>query len=157
MIERFQQLAPREQLVLGVGVVLTVLILGWRFGWSPLRDASSELDASVAERSRQVVDLGRAAGLSASTVPASPSGMTQSLIVLIDETARPLGLASTFTRSTPDGADAISVSFRNARFDRLIGWLIDLEQVHGVTVVSTSFSRTADSGLISGDVRLDRS
>ena len=156
-MDRFQQLAPREQLVLGVGTVLAVLIIGWSFGWSPLRDSTDALDASVAERSRQVVDLQRAANLSTSIPPESLSSATQSLIVLVDETAQPLGLASTFTRSTPDGADAISVSFRNAGFDRLIGWLIELEQAHGVAVVSVSFSRTENPGLVTGQVRLDRS
>ena len=157
MIERFRRLAPREQLVLGIGTVLAIMIISWSLVWAPLRDGASELDASIEETSRQVVDLRRAANLSSSSATGLITQDASSLIVLVDQTARPIGLASAFTRTNQDGADAISVTFRDARFDRLIGWLIELEQVHGVAVVQVNFSRTGSSGLVSGQVRLDRS
>jgi type II secretory pathway component PulM len=156
MIERFNQLAPRERVVLVVGVLLAVTIIFWSFVWSPLRDGADQLDNSIAERSRQVVDLRRAANLSASSGPVLANGNTQSLLFLVDETARPLGLASSFSRTSNDGADAINVTFRDARFDRLIGWLIDLEQNYGVRVVNTNFTRTGNAGIVSGTIRLDR-
>lgn len=155
MIERLKQLAPREQLVLGIGTVLAIVIVGWSFVWSPLRSGASNLDLEVAERSQQVVDLRRAASLGTASAPGSILEATRSLIVLVDETARPLGLQ--FSRTNLDGADAIRVSFSEARFDRLIGWLISLEQTHGVSVVTASFSRTSNSGLVTGQIQLDRS
>ena len=155
MMDRLKQLAPREQLVLGIGTLLAIAIIGWSFVWSPLRNGADELDSEVAERSQQVVDLMRAANLDASSTAGSILEGTRSLIVLVDETARPLGLE--FTRTNLDGADAIRVSFADARFDRLIEWLISLQQAHGVTVVTASFSRTRSSGLVTGQVQLDRS
>ena len=157
MMERFKQLAPREQLMLGIGTLLVIVIIGWSFVWSPLNNGAIDLDAEVAERSQQVVDLRRAANLNTSSAQGSILEATRSLIVLVDETARPLGLTSAFTRTNQDGADAISVSFRDARFDRLIGWLIDLEQAYGIAIVTANFSRTGNSGLVTGQIRLDRS
>ena len=157
MMDWFRQREPRERLVLAIGAALVVAILSWTFIWQPLRDGTSELDASVEERSRQVIDLKRAAGLAASGVAPEATGSTSSLLVLIDETARPLGLAATFTRSNQDGPDAVNVNFRNARFDRLMGWLIELERQHGLAVVTASISRANDAGLVSGQIRLDRS
>ena len=157
MMDWFNQREPRERLVLLIGAVAVVVIVGWRFLWEPLRDGTIELDASVAERSRQVIDLKRAAGLAASGVAPAATGSSSSLLVLIDETARPLGLATTFTRSNLDGPDAVNVNFRNARFDRLMGWLMELEQQHGLAVVTASISRANDAGLVSGQIRLDRS
>jgi type II secretory pathway component PulM len=157
MMERFNQLAPREQVVLVVGALLAVTVIFWSFVWSPLRDGTGELDASIAERSRQVVDLRRAANLNASSAPALTAGNSPTLLYLVDETARPLGLAASFTRTSPDGPDAINVTIRDARFDRLIGWLIDLEQNYGVSVSNTNFTRTGGPGIVSGQIRLDRS
>jgi type II secretory pathway component PulM len=157
MMERFRQLESREQVVLVVGVLLAAMIILWSFVWSPLRDGASELEASITERSRQVVDLRRAANLDSTSAVSAPAGDATTLLYLIDETARPLGLAATFTRTSPDGGNAINVTFRDARFDRLIGWLIDLEQNHGVSVASTTFTRTGSSGIVSGQIRLDRS
>lgn len=156
MMERFNQLAPRERIVLVVGIVLAVTIVFWSFVWSPLRDGAGELSASISERSRQVVDLRRAANLDASSAPAVAGGNSAGLLYIVDETAQPIGLASSFTRTTPDGADAINVTFRDARFDRLIEWLIELEQEYGVSVATTNFSRTGSAGIVSGQVRLAR-
>lgn len=157
MMEWFNQRERREQVVLVLGAVLAILIIGWSFVWSPLRDNAVELSASTAERARQVVDLRRAAGLNTSSAPALATDQAPNLIFLVDETARPLGLNSNFIRTNPDGADAITISFREARFDRLISWLVDLEQTYGVYVVTSNFSRSGNSGLVSGQIRLDRS
>jgi type II secretory pathway component PulM len=153
MIDWFRQREPREQLVLGIGATLAIVIVGWNFVWLPLRDGASELNATVAERSRQLVDLHRAAGLSASTA-VQANADAPSLLPLVDETARKLGLV--FERQNPDGPDAITVSFRDARFDRLIGWLIDLEQTYGLAAVNVSFTQSGGQGLVSGQIRLER-
>jgi general secretion pathway protein M len=156
VIDRFRQFAPRERVVLSIGAVLAVAIVLWSFVWSPLRDSTSELDAATFERSRQVVDLRRAANLNASLTPVVAAGNSPVLLYLVDETAQPLGLAASFTRTSPDGADAINVTFRDARFDQLVTWLIDLEQNYGVRVATTTFTRTGSSGIVSGQIRLDR-
>ncbi|MGD8340808.1 MAG: type II secretion system protein GspM [Gammaproteobacteria bacterium] len=153
----FNQREPRERLILLVGAFLVVAIVGWKFIWEPLRIGTSELDASVEQRAREVIDLKRAAGLAASGVATATPGDNPSLLVLIDETARPLGLATTFTRSNQDGPDVVNVNFRDARFDRLLTWLVTLEQQYGLAVATASISRANGSGLVSGQVRLDRS
>jgi type II secretory pathway component PulM len=157
MMDRFNQFAPRERAILVVGVLLAVTIVLWSFVWSPLRDGTNELNASIGESARQLVDLRRAANLQSSSAPAFASGSAPTLLFLVDETARPLGLAASFTRTSPDGADAINLTIRDARFERLIGWLIDLEQNHGVSVATTSFTRTGSAGIVSGTIRLERS
>jgi type II secretory pathway component PulM len=156
-MEWFRQLAPRERLALTTGAILAVIVVGWTFVWSPLRAGAVELDATVAERSRQVVDLRRAASLNAGSAPGAAMRDAPTPLVLIDQTARPMGLSGSITRTTPDGADAISVSFRDARFDRLLDWFVDLERTYGFTVVSASFTGTNGAGLVSGQVRLERS
>lgn len=155
MIDWFRQLSQREQLVLGGGAILAVIIIGWSFVWTPLRDGTGDLSARVAERARQVVDLRRAASLTTASAGAVVRD-APTLYVLIEETARSNGLGSTITRSNMDGADAINVTFRDARFDRLIGWLVQLEQGNGLTAVSATFTGAGSPGLVSGQLRLER-
>lgn len=157
MIEWFRQLAPRERLVMTAGAILAVVIVAWTFVWSPLRTGATELDATVAERSRQVVDLRRAASLDLASGPGTAARDAPTLLVLVDQTARPVGLSGAITRTTPDGANAIRVSFRDARFDRLLDWLIDLHGTYGLAVSLASFTGTNGAGLVSGEVRLERS
>lgn len=156
MIERFRQLAPRERLMLAAGAILAVVIVGWTFVWSPLRVGTIELDTTVAERSRQVVDLRRASALNAASGAGAATRDVPTPLVLIDQTARPMGLSGSITRTTPDGANAISVSFRDARFDRLLDWLVDLDRTYGFAVASASLTGTNGAGLVSGQVRLER-
>lgn len=156
MIEWFRQLAPRERLVLTAGAILAVVIVGWTFVWAPLRTGAAELDATVAERSRQVIDLRRASGLASASGAGAAMRDAPTPLVLIDQTARPMGLSGSITRTTPDGANAISVSFRDARFDRLLDWFVDLDRSYGFAVASASFTGTNGAGLVTGQVRLER-
>jgi general secretion pathway protein M len=157
MMEWFQQREPREQLVLGLGLVLAILIVGWRFVWTPLESGAEQLEQSVIEKSRLLVDLRRAAALRASATPAASDAGAPTLVVLVDQTARPFGLASTFTRSIPDGADHLTIVFRDAPFDVLMSWLVDLEQQHGVVPdTSASFKATGEPGLVTGRLELER-
>ena len=158
MIERWQQLAPRERMILGFGALLAVLIVGWGFVWTPLANNTATLTDTVSEKARLLVDLRRAAGLTATSAgPAAVSSRTSSLIVLVDETSRPFNLSQTFPRTSPDGQDAIMVSFRDAPFDSLVAWLVELEETHAVLVETFSSSPTGQPGVVSGQVRLRRS
>lgn len=155
MMDKFRQLAPREQIVLIVGSIVAVAVIGWSFVWIPLSNGASELSDEVAEREAQVVNLRRAAQLGAAASAARQTIDAPNLVILVDETARPLGL--TFPRSNPDGPDAVNVSFRDARFDSLIEWTILLEQDYGLGVVSVSFAPGGGVGLVNGQLRLERS
>jgi len=154
--EWLSKLEPRERVVLGLGGLVAAVIIGWTFVWSPLRDRAAELDTAVADRAREVVDLRRAANLAATPGVAINEAAASSLLVLIDETARSVGLTAAITRSNQDGPDTISVSFRGARFDQLLSWLVDLEQRYGLAVVSAGVTPAA-AGFVDGQVRLDRS
>lgn len=153
----FENLAPRERLMVALGGFAAVVIILWGFIWVPLSRGAAELTDSVAEKSALLVDLERAEGLPGGSGQATaPRDASESLVVLVDRTAQPLGLAGFFTRTRPDGADAISVSFQNAPFDTLMAWLIGLEQSYALAVESASFNGSRQPGLVSGQIFLRR-
>jgi general secretion pathway protein M len=158
MMDWFLQLERRERVVIVTATIVAVLLLFWTLAWAPLRDGTAALDIEVADRSREVIDLKRAANLT-TTSPVTVAGGDNAPVlgVLIEATARNQGLSSQFEGVVFDGVDVARVDFSNAPFDRLVSWLIELEQRHGLRVVSANFSRTGAAGLVSGDVRLDRS
>lgn len=153
----FDSLAPRERLILSVGAAAAAVIVLWGFIWVPLSRGAAELGDSVAEKRALLVDLQRAEGLPGGSVPSQAArDSSQSLVVLVDRTAQPMGLAGAFTRTRPDGTDAISVSFQNAPFDNLLAWLVSLEQSYAITVESASFNGSRERGLVSGQIFLRR-
>lgn len=158
MMTWFRQLERRERIVLGAGAALAVVIIGWRFVFMPLDARSEALDQEVGELTGLLVDLRRAAALRDTGAATRSQSGDVGLLALVDQTAQPLGLASTFDRTRLEGPDAIYVSFRNAPFDRLNTWLMDLELSHGVTVMSVSgISATGTPGLVNGQILLARS
>jgi type II secretory pathway component PulM len=156
MMERFNQLAPREQLILGVGAALAFLIIGWSFLWTPLASAVDELRESVRDQSRLMVDLKRAASLPSTNVASAAGSSAQDLAALVDQTARPIGLAPAFTTQRPE-VDNVNyrIAFQNASFALFVDWLVALDREHGVTASFVSFQPgTRGPGLVSGQVVL---
>lgn len=157
MMNWFNQLAPRERLIVGVGALLAALIVGWRFVWTPLDVRSAELATEVAELSRLVVDLERAATLRGTGTAATAGTSSASPMALVEQTARPLGLASKLERTRQEGPNAIYVTLRDAPFDLVNAWLTTLELEHGLSVVTVSgISFAGTPGLVNGQILLAR-
>jgi general secretion pathway protein M len=157
MTEWFMQRKPREKLLLASGAAAAAVIILWGFVWTPMRNGAVELRDAVDEKTQALIDVRRAEALQALPTGNRPAGASnESLVVLVDSTAQRLGLAGAFTRTRPDGADAISVSFQDAAFDALLDWLVTLERSHGVSVESASFNGARDQGRVSGQVFLRR-
>ena len=153
----FENLNPRERLIVGVGGTLAVLLVAWAFLWSPLAARSSELESAVADKRLLLIDLQRATALSANAQLTAPVGASaESLVVLVANTAESVGLADSFSQTRPDGADSINVNFRDAPFDILVGWLVLLDSTYGIGVESATFNGTSESGVVSGQLFLTR-
>ena len=152
----YLNLAARERLIVGVGGVLALIIVIWGMIWKPLHDRTIDLRESITDKSLLVNDLRRAASLATSGALASGGGAEQSLVILVDNTARPSGLAATFSRTRPDGPNAINISFESAPFDTLLTWLIGLEETYGISVQSASVNEARAPGLVNGQILLSR-
>src|SRR5256885_16618863 len=110
------------------------------------------LDRSVAhahERlARKRADLswmqGVAPELAASAPPPAATG--ESLLVIIDRSARESGLAGALAGSEPGGPGSLSVRLAKAPFDTLVGGLRRLARQNGVSVESATLEKTAKPG-----------
>jgi type II secretory pathway component PulM len=155
-MERFRQLAPREQVILGVGAALAFLIIGWSFAWTPLAGTVDSLRESVRNHSRLLVDLQRASSLPSTSAASSAGAGAEDLARLAEQTAQAIGLASAFTTRRPEPDNAMfRVAFQNASFAQFIDWLVTLDREHGVRANVVSFQPgTRGPGLVSGQVVL---
>jgi general secretion pathway protein M len=150
----FERLQPRERWIVLIGGVAAVVIVLWGLIYKPLSDGSERLRESVAMKQRLLVDLARAAGTGPVGAQNGGASSGQTLVVLVDTTAREHGL--TFPRMRPDGANGIAVTFSNAPFDDLLEWLITLQTTHSVSVESASFTSARQRGLVNGQLFLRR-
>ena len=133
----FFSLQPRERAIVVPGGVLVLLVAVYILALAPFY-AGREFAAPNASRKKEG-DLawmrsvgGEVMALSASS-PTAAAPSNESLVVLIDRTARECGLGAALTGQTPNGDNGIRVRLEQAEFDKLVVCLGSLQQSHRST------------------------
>ena len=150
----FYGLQTRERWIVAVGATAATLIVVWGFVVTPLRAEIATLRTSVDTKQRLLVDVARVEGDRPATVAGDRQGAEQTLVVIIDNTARRHGLDLPRTRA--NGPSGVDVSFQGASADALLDWLIVLRDTYGIDVETASFSPAREPGLVTGQLSLRR-
>jgi general secretion pathway protein M len=147
-------LSPRDQRILRFGglaaivIVLVALLL-------PLQRALSGAESRV---ERKQADLDWMRGAAPSVLAAGPGPGTlataDSLVVLIDQSARESGLGKALAGSQPSGNGAQRVQLNMAEFNLLVAWLSRLSGQHGVKVDSASITAASEPGMVTATLVL---
>ncbi len=154
-LEWYASLAVRERkLVLWgvIGAAAVVLIFG--ILW-PLHAAVTGARHRVKQQSDDLVWM-RAHALEVRTAAAAMSGAGESLVVIIDRSARELGLAEAIKSTTPTNTNGTRVELAAVSFDMLAGWLARLQDQFGVTVVTATVEAAGAAGLVNASLELSR-
>jgi general secretion pathway protein M len=133
---------PREQKILRWGAILA-LVLFVLAVVLPMQRKVHAAQARIETKQRDLAFL-RQVGPTISAVGpiAPPPDSQQSLIVLIDSSARESGLAQAISGSQPNGDGGLRVQLEKADFNLLVAWLSRLSTQHGLRIESA----TIDSG-----------
>ncbi len=143
---RLAQLTGRERRILAVGTVAVALIV--IFG------ILLPLDGSVARAHQRLLkkrnDLTWMQGVAPelAAAPRPPSSAGESLLVIVDRSARESGLASSIAGSEPGATGTLSLRLQKAPFDTLIAWLARLAQQNGIRVDSATIDGAGAPGLV---------
>jgi general secretion pathway protein M len=84
----------------------------------------------------------------------SGSGSGESLVGLVDRTAREAGLGAAVRDQSPNGDNGLRLRLEGAQFDVMIAWLASLQQQHGVTVDSANIDAATAPGLVNASLTL---
>ena len=148
----FAQLSGRERRIVGAGTVLVpvILVLGVLL---PLDRSVGQAHARLLSKGTDLEEMQRMAPeLSAS--PRPPSGAGESLLVIVDRSAREAGLSGSLAGSEPAGPGGLSLRLQKAPFDTLVAWLARLAQQNGIRVDSATFDSAGAPGLVNAAVVL---
>jgi len=154
----FFSLQPRERtLVLGGGVLLLLFAI-YFLALAPFYSAVNARAERVAKKQGDLAWMrsvgGEVLALSASSTAAAPSN--ESLVVIMDRSARECGLGSSLTGQTPNGDNGIRVRLEQAEFDKLVVCLGSLQQSQSITIESANIDRTAKPGFVNASLVLTR-
>lgn len=155
----FFALQPRERMLVLGGGVLLLLVAIYLLALAPFYAAVNSRAERVAKKEGDLAWMrsvgGEVLALSASG-PAASQRSNESLVVLIDRSARECGLGSSLTGQTPTGENGIRVRLEQAEFDKLVVCLGSLQQTQSVTIESANIDRTGKPGFVNASLVLTR-
>jgi general secretion pathway protein M len=152
MKEWFASLEVRERRLV-IGGAATLLVLSIYFlGWEPFINGLHSLQEST---QRKQLDLAKMQNIATEIKQLQATQSTpvqfssgQSLLGVIDRSAKTKQLGDSVKRVQPDGTSKARVWLENAKFDVVIGWLEELESRYGVSVDTISLEKQEVEGLV---------
>lgn len=152
-------LASRERAVLAGGLAVLAILLVWLVVWEPIAEARAELRKEVATLSAELAWMEQVANQvrrrSAQTAGPGAAGATGgSVLTLVEVAANASGMKADIERVQPEGEGA-RLWFDQVGFDRLISWLAQLEQRHGLKVSQLAVDAREEAGMVSARVLVE--
>ena len=144
--QRLAQLPARERRIAQLGALLVsvLLIVGVLL---PLDRSVSQTHDRLLKKRTDLEWMQSVAGELA-LAPRPPATGGESLLVIVDRSARESGLAGALAGSEPAGPAALSLRLQKASFDALVGWLARLSQQNGIRVDSATIDGAGAPGLV---------
>jgi len=140
-------MSERERRMLLIGCVAVVLIL--LFGvLMPLDSSVTKARNRIIQKQADLVWMRGVAQVLAVNQPAQVSTNGDSLLLIVDRSARESGLGSALKGTDPSGPGAIQVRMEKAPFDAMVGWLSRLSQQNGIGVDGATIDAAGSPGVV---------
>jgi general secretion pathway protein M len=149
----YSGLAERERRFVAFGAVgvVVLLIVGIIV---PLNTSISQARKRVETKQVDLAFIQSALPQLAAAGPAVNVATPESLVVLIDSSARESGLGKALSNSQPTPDKGLRIRLDNAPFDAMVAWLARLSQQHGVRVESAEIESAGEAGLVNAGLVL---
>jgi type II secretory pathway component PulM len=149
----FDTMSEREQRLLKFGAIGAVAIL--IFGvLIPLDSSVAKARARITQKQTDLAWMRNVAPVLAASAPMHTGGNGESLIVIVDRSARESALDKALAGSEPNGPGGIQVRMEKAPFDSIIGWLSRLSQQNGIGVEGASIDTAGAPGIVNAAIVL---
>jgi type II secretory pathway component PulM len=148
-------LAKREQRFVLGGAVAVVILLLLAVGL-PLQRQVSDLQQRIVRKQADLLWMQSVAPTLAAAGPVAVAGTgpKESLLVLIDRTARESGLGQALTGSQPSGDGGLRVTLEKADFNSVVSWTARLAEQHAVSVQTATIESAAEPGTVNAGLVL---
>ncbi len=148
----FETLSARERRLVLICAIIALLVLV--FGvLLPLHHSVTQARMRIGQKQADLQWMRNVTPvLLANNTQGSTNG--ESLIVIVDRSARESGLGSSLSGSEPAGPNGLRVRLEKAPFDSIIGWLARLAQQNGIRVEAASIDTAGSPGMVNASLTL---
>jgi len=144
MKDWFLGLQTQERITVTAGAVALAIMLFYVAVWDPIHSSVEQLEKNVAKQAPLLQWMQQAAedvkNLKG-TKSQLKSKAGQSLLSLVDSTAKSSKLGNALKRVKPDGEKKVRVWLENASFDAMVTWLEKLNKNYGIEVLTLVVDR----------------
>lgn len=152
MKEWYNSLEPRERKVMIGGAAVLAFAIFYFLLWEPLITKMSRLETGIQEQQELIAWMENAAQeveqLQSKVKTLGSASKGQSLLGIIDSTAKRNRLKDAVKRVQPDGKTKARVRLENANFNDVIKWIETLQRRQGIRVESTVIEKQSEEGLV---------
>jgi len=160
MKEWFENLQPREQLIVLAGAVICAIVLLWAIIWNPIVTKTIALRESVSEQRELLAWMqdssARIKALEGNATGSAPINRKVTLINAVESTSKRNGLRAAIANMKPDGDNKINLDIKGASFDDMIIWQGQLSKLYGIRAEQFSAKATDKAGLVDARITLTR-
>jgi general secretion pathway protein M len=150
----FSSLAERERRMVTYGAIAAAVLLLLAIVL-PLNRSITQARQRVTTKQADLAFIQAAIPELAAAGPGLGTAATgESLVVLIDSSARESGLGKSLTSSQPTPDKGLRIRLDHVAFDALVAWLARISQSHGVRVESAEIESAGEVGVVNAGLVL---
>ena len=163
MKDWFNNLEQRERRMLIAGGIMLVILVLYLSVWEPLVTKTQVLKKTNQYNHELISWMEQSASeareLQAKIKAGGPSGRSkdQSLLGIIDRTAKTAKLGKSVKRVQPDGKTKARVWLEDVSFNDMIKWLEGLQRSEGIHIETTVIEKRDEPGLVNARLVLEGS
>ena len=162
MLSNLPALSARERQMLIIGSIVLLVLALYAFTYQPIIDAQQRIHSAIETQQtlhQQLQAIASQAAILRSHAPSTAvMDESQSLLGSIELSSDQANIKACIQRLTPEGQDKVALWVEHCDFDKLMGWLIQLDQQYAIFVQQTALNREPNSvGLATGKITLTRS
>jgi len=147
----FMGLQQQERLTVSAGAIALVVMLLYSAIWDPLHSGVEQLEKNIAKQAPLLQWMEEAANdvkILRGGQAAKKAAPGQSLLSLVDSTAKKGKLGNALKRVKPDGNTRVSVWLEQASFDDMVKWLEVLNRDYSIEIASLVIDRKDTPGIV---------
>lgn len=150
----FEELNRRERSILLFGGGTLLLMLLYSLLWSPLSEQNERLRDDIENQRMTLAWMQQAAQQvkQGGTQAAQRNVNGESLLTLVDRTAKSSTLGGHIKRIQPDKEGGVRIWLEKVEFNSMMRWLATLSRNHGVVLSDSNIEKQLTPGLV--DARL---
>jgi len=153
LLQYYTRLSEREQRIALLGGIAAVILLILAIVL-PLQHHVGEIQQRVERKRDDLVWLRSMAPQLAGLRNSGPPPLNESLVVVVDRTARQAGLQRSVVGSQPSGDGGLNVRLEQTAFDALVTWLSQMRESYGVRVDSAVVEAGNGAGTVNASLVL---